>query len=310
MELAYITHPSFIKHEMLPHHPESPARLIAIMEAIQNHPIAKHLRYYTAPAATREQLLYAHSNDHIDNIFTNAPQEDFTIIDPDTAMNPYTLTAALHAVGALVKATDLVLTDRHQRVFCGVRLPGHHATRDQAMGFCFFNNVAVGACYALNQHDLNRIAIIDFDVHNGNGTINILRNESRILYCSSFQYPFYPMVGIETSNDHIINMPLAAGSGSELFRETYKTHCFPKLHAFKPEIIYISAGFDAHHADPLADLNLTEADYEWLTTELVGIAEQYSRGRIISTLEGGYNLNALSKSVILHLQALLNIALT
>jgi len=210
----------------------------------------------------------------------------------------------LEAIGQPV---DLVMRGQIKNAFCGVRPPGHHAEHDRPMGFCFFNNIAVGAAHAMEQYGLERIAILDFDVHHGNGTEDIFKNDERILFCSKFQHPFYPYQGADTVSDHIINIPLGAGSGGAEFREAIATHCLPAFDAFQPQLVMISAGFDAHREDPLAHLCLVEADYAWVTAEMVALAERHCEGRVVSTLEGGYNTDALGRSVTEHLRVLMGL---
>jgi acetoin utilization deacetylase AcuC-like enzyme len=227
------------------------------------------------------------------------------MLDPDTAMGPHTLDAALRAAGAVVHAVDLVMSGEFQAIFCAVRPPGHHAERNRAMGFCFFNNVAVGAAHALAAHGLERVAIVDFDVHHGNGTEHIFENEPRVLFCSSFQHPFYPFTGHETDTPHIVNITLPAGSDGTRFRQEVEAHWLHRLHEFKPQLVMVSAGFDAHAEDDMSHVRLREPDYIWITRELKKVADQYAGGRIVSTLEGGYNLSALGRSAVAHVDALL-----
>ena len=306
MTLAFISHPTCLLHEMGETHPEAPGRLTAINKALTDTGIIKSLTQFLAPTATKEQLARVHSADYIEEIFRLAPQTGQVWLDPDTAMNPYTLAAALHAAGAVVYAVDLLMSKQATAAFCNVRPPGHHALHNQAMGFCFFNNIAVGVAHALAHYHLKRIAIVDFDMHNGNGTIDIFHDDPRVLFFSTYQYPFYPNVGTETSNDHIINIPLPFGAGGAEFRTAIQQQVLEPLAQFSPEIIFISAGFDAHREDPLAGLNLTEEDFAWITTEICTIANNCAAGRVISTLEGGYNLNALGRSVAAHLKAMLD----
>jgi acetoin utilization deacetylase AcuC-like enzyme len=242
----------------------------------------------------------------VERIFTLAPERDLVWIDHDTAMNPHTLDAALHAAGAVVLAVDLVLGGEAVSAFCSVRPPGHHAERAGGMGFCIFNNVAVGVAHALEHHGVQRIAIVDFDVHHGNGTEDMFREEARVLFCSSFQHPFYPFADVATSSERLVKTPLAAGSGSRSFRLAVGEGWLTALEAFRPELIFISAGFDAHWQDEMAGLNLTEHDYAWITREIKAIADTHAAGRIISVLEGGYALPALARSVLAHLSALLD----
>ncbi len=304
MRTAYITHPICLKHDMGYGHPESPQRLQAIEQELRVEGLFPLLRYYEAPLVTHEQLARVHAEHYLHAIETVAPQHGLISIDSDTLMNPYTLEAAKRAAGAAVLATDLVISGQVENAFCNVRPPGHHATRDEAMGFCFFNNVAVGAAHALALHGLTRIAILDFDVHHGNGTEAIFKDEARVMLCSTFQHPFYPYSGANSSNDHIINTPLAAGTTGQALRATVLENWIPALERFKPEMIYISAGFDAHRDDEMANLNWVEADYAWVTEQIMTIAERYAQKRIVSVLEGGYELDSLAGSVAAHVRVL------
>jgi acetoin utilization deacetylase AcuC-like enzyme len=305
MATAYITHADCRKHEMGHGHPEQPARLSAIEDRLIAAGIQQHLTHYDAPLATREQLLRAHSAAYIDDIFTNAPHAGATRrLDADTAMNEHSLAAALRAAGALVLATDLVVKGEVENAFCAVRPPGHHALSNRSMGFCIFGNVVIGARHALEQHRLKRVAIVDFDVHHGNGTEEMIANDGRVLLCSSFQHPFYPFQGADTVSNHIVNTPLPERSGGDAFRKAVGKKWLPALDAFKPEMIFISAGFDAHRDDPLANLGFVEADYAWVTREIFAVAQRHAQGRIVSTLEGGYDLDALGRSVTEHIRVL------
>jgi acetoin utilization deacetylase AcuC-like enzyme len=306
MTIAYITHPACRLHEMGEEHPESPERLAAIEDRLLSSGLEFAIRRYDAPAVTREQLLRVHDPAYVDGIFMQAPASGQHWLDIDTAMNPHTLEAARHAAGAVVHAVELVLGAEEECAFCAVRPPGHHAERAAAMGFCFFNNVAVGAAHALALYGLQRIAIVDFDVHHGNGTEDIFRDEARVLFCSSFQHPFYPYSGIEVAGPHQVKTALAAGCGSQEFRQRITDEWLGVLDEFRPELIMISAGFDAHWQDEVADLNLTEQDFGWITSELRKIARRHAGGRIVSVLEGGYSLPALARSVEAHLKALLD----
>jgi acetoin utilization deacetylase AcuC-like enzyme len=302
---AYITHPSSLLHDMGPYHPECPDRLHAIGDRLISSGLDGYLFHYTAPAATREQIARVHGHDYIDTIEAASPAAGLHFIDPDTALNPHSLDAARHAAGALVMATDLVARGECIRAFCAVRPPGHHAERNRAMGFCLFNNVAVGAAHAMAAHGIRRVAVIDFDVHHGNGTEDIFAGDPRVLMASTFQHPLYPYCGTENVAANMVNIPLPAGSGSDAFRDAVREHWIPALHRHMPEIVYVSAGFDAHREDPLAGLKLTEADYAWVTRELVDVANRHGKGRIVSTLEGGYALSALGRSVAEHIRELL-----
>ena len=301
---AYITHPSFLLHDMGPYHPECPDRLHAIGDRLISAGLDIYLRHYSAPAATGAQIARVHGRDYIATIEAESPSSGLHFLDPDTAMNAHSLTAARHAAGAVVLATDLVMRNECRSAFCAVRPPGHHAERSRAMGFCLFNNVAVGAAHALATHGIKRAAIVDFDVHHGNGTEDIFSRDSRVLMVSTFQHPLYPYSGLDNASANMVNIPLAAGAGSSEFRDAVREHWLPALERHRPEIIYVSAGFDAHREDPLAGLKLTEADYAWVTRELMAVAAKHAHGRIVSTLEGGYGLSALGRSVAEHIREL------
>lgn len=305
MTISIISHPDCALHEMGAHHPESPARLSAIQDQLLASGLDLILQHYDAPLATREQLYRVHDADYVEQIFLKSPLEGQTWLDPDTSMNPHSLSAALRAAGAVVLAVDLVMTGKTSAAFCNVRPPGHHAEHDKAMGFCIFNNVAVGAAHALQVYKLKRIAIVDFDVHHGNGTEDIFRDVPQVLFCSTFQHPFYPNTGSDIRSQHIVNVPLPAGTDGPAFRNAVTSHWLPRLEAFQPELILISAGFDAHIEDDMAGLRLVDQDFAWVTSEVKKIADKYAKGRIVSTLEGGYALSALGRSVAAHINALL-----
>lgn len=305
MSIAYITHHACMLHEMGAHHPEQPARLDAISDRLIASGLDMVLRHYEAPKAQREHLLRVHDVAYVDEVFSSSPREGLAWLDEDTAMNPYTMEAALHAAGAVVLAVDLVLGGGAQQAFCAVRPPGHHAERSRGMGFCFFNNVAVGAAHALAAHGLERVLIADFDVHHGNGTEDIFRGDERVLFCSTFQHPFYPHSGYDNQAQNVINVPLPSGANGAAFREAVLRHWLPAIDAFEPELVMISAGFDAHAEDDMANLELRDLDYAWITRRLCEVADRHAEGRIVSTLEGGYALGALGRSVAAHIKAFL-----
>lgn len=306
MEVIVYTHSDVLKHEMGANHPECPERIIAITAALQKAAFAPQLIWKEAPEASQAQLLRVHTTSHIDSLFALAPQKGYVPLDSDTTMNPYTLSAALHAAGAVVAAVDEICKPNpiYKRAFCLVRPPGHHAEPDTAMGFCFFNNIAVGVAHALAQGYCERVAIIDFDVHHGNGTETMFTHEPRVLFWSSFQHPFYPGTFLNNKPAHIHLCPLQNGEGSAVFRNHVTQKLIPLLEDFKPQCIFISAGFDAHHKDPLANINLSAEDYAFITTALCNIADKYAQGRVISTLEGGYHLEAISESAVAHVRQL------
>jgi len=304
VSIAFISHPACLRHQMGVGHPERPERLSAIEETLLASRLDHSVVRADAPEATRQQLLRVHDATYIDELERLSPAEGLTWIDPDTAMCPGTLPAALRAAGAGILATDLVIARKAEAAFCSVRPPGHHAERARAMGFCFFNNVAIAAAHALEHHRLRRVAIVDFDVHHGNGTEDIFRDDSRVLMVSTFQHPFYPGSGVEGRSERMVNVPLPAGAASDEFRAAVTREWLPALGRFQPEMIFVSAGFDAHRDDGMAMLRLVEADYAWVTQQVRTVAARYSAGRIVSMLEGGYDLGALARSVAAHLEHL------
>lgn len=304
MSTLFVTHRDCLLHDMGSHHPECPARLSAIEDQLIASGLMNHLDHADAPTATREQLARVHDAHYLDALERISPSEGWVQLDPDTAMNAHTLQAALRGAGAAVLATDRVMSGAAENAFCSVRPPGHHALRGRAMGFCVFNNVAVGAAHALAHHGLKRVAIIDFDVHHGNGTEEIFSGDQRVLMASTFQHPFYPYSGTEGRSAQMVNIPLAAYSDGKAFRAAVEQHWLPALEAFVPEMLFISAGFDAHREDELAMLNFVEADYAWVTEKLKALAEKCAQGRIVSLLEGGYSLSALGRSAAVHLKVL------
>jgi acetoin utilization deacetylase AcuC-like enzyme len=305
MALAFISHPDCLLHEMTPGHPERPERLAAIDDRLIAARLDAVIQRYDAPLATREQLLRVHEAAYVDAIERLAPSQGLVELDPDTAMNPHSLRAALRAAGAGILGTDLVMAGKAEAAFCAVRPPGHHAERARAMGFCFFNNVAVAAAHALEAHGLSRVAIVDFDVHHGNGTEDIFRDDERALMVSIFEHPFYPGSGVEGRSERMVNVPLAAGAGSREFRDAVVEEWLPALERFQPQMLFISAGFDAHRDDGMAFLRLVEADYAWVTQKVSSLAAQSAKGRIVSFLEGGYELDVLGRCAAAHLEALL-----
>jgi len=304
MSCAVITHSDCLKHEMGAYHPECPARLAAIEDQLIASGIGQHLARYEAPLAADEQLARVHPLEYVQAIRDAAPESGTVHLDPDTAMNRWSLQAALRAAGAAVFAVDLVLQRKVKTAFCNVRPPGHHACRARPMGFCIFNNVAVAARHALHAHGLERVAIIDFDVHHGNGTEDIFENDPRVLMASTFQHPFYPYSGTERPASNMVNVPLAAGAGSKAFREAVSRTWIPALDEFKPQLVLFSAGFDAHEEDDMAMLRFADADYGWVTGQVMALAERHAAGRAVSVLEGGYALSALGRSAVQHVKVL------
>lgn len=285
-------------------HPECPERLHAINDQLIASGLLDHLIHYDAEMANKDQLTQVHTNEYVEWVFQNAPAEGLINLDGDTAMNKYTLSAALHAAGATVQAVDLVMAGEVENAFCCIRPPGHHAGRSGASGFCIFNNVAMAAAHAIKHHKLQRVAILDFDVHHGDGTEDIFHDDPQVMLCSTFRHPFYPYTGAESGNDHIINVPLAAGTRGTEFREAVTQHWLPALDRFQPEFLFISAGFDAHYEDDMGGLALKEADYLWITETLKQVAKKHAQGRIVSVLEGGYALHALGRCVMTHIKSL------
>lgn len=305
MLAAYITHPDCVRHEMGMHHPECPERLGAINDQLLIKGLLDYMNPYDAPLATEEQLGRAHSALYVREIMAASPAEGYFHVDPDTQMNPHTLRAALRSAGAAVQATDLVIKGEVPTAFCNIRPPGHHAEHAAAMGFCFFNNVAVGIRHALDVHGLERVALIDFDVHHGNGSEDIFRGDDRVLMCSIFEKGLYPFSGEDAKGPNMVNVGLPSRSGGDVFREAVTRDWLPALEAFRPQLIYISAGFDAHREDDMGNLGLVEVDYEWVTRQLMDLARRHCQGRVISCLEGGYVLSSLARSVVAHVRVLI-----
>jgi acetoin utilization deacetylase AcuC-like enzyme len=304
MHTAYITHLEFLKHDMGADHPECPARIYAVKDQLIASGLLDHLSHHDAPKASKDQLARVHCSDYIEWVFNQSPDSGLIDLDGDTYMNPYTLDAALYAAGAVVHAVDLVMDGNTNNAFCNIRPPGHHAKRAGASGFCIFNNVAVAAAHALDQYGLERVAIVDFDVHHGDGTEDIFHDDPRVMLCSTFQHPYYPYCGADSGNDHIINAPLTSGSSGEQFRQAVTEQWLPALERFSPQMIFISAGFDAHWEDDMGGLALRENDYFWVTEILKDVANRHANGRIVSALEGGYSLHALGRSVMTHVKSL------
>ena len=303
MSLAYISHHDCELHDMGPHHPERPARLSAINDRLIATGLDMALHHYSAPLVRRELLEQVHDPAYVEQIFETSPEQGVVWVEGDTAMGVHTLNAALRAAGAAILGVDLLMCGKASKVFCGVRPPGHHAERDKAMGFCFFNNVVLAAHHALASHGLQRVAIVDFDVHHCNGTEDLVAGDQRILMCSTFQHPFYPHTGHDCKAANVVNTPLPAGADGTVFRQAVERDWLPRLSAFAPELIVVSAGFDAHQADYMAQLNLVDSDYAWVTRRLCEQADSSAGGRLISSLEGGYDLHALARSVEAHIKA-------
>lgn len=308
MPTAIYTHRECRLHDMGAGHPECPQRLDAIADQLIASGIDVALEHREAPPATLAQIERAHSTAYVLHIQDLLRQVEASgeprAVDPDTIAGPHTWQAALHAAGAAVAATEAVARGELRSAFCAVRPPGHHATREEAMGFCFFNNVAVGARHALDVLGFKRVAIIDFDVHHGNGTEDIIAGDERVLMCSFFQHPLYPGSGAVPKGTNMINVPIPPYTRGMEVREIIEAMWMPRLDAFKPQMLFISAGFDAHREDELGQLGLVEADYSWITQRVKDIADRHAGGRIVSCLEGGYALSALGRSVVAHLRVL------
>ncbi|MES0825656.1 histone deacetylase family protein [Ruegeria sp. SCP11] len=307
MKTALLTHADCLGHVTPDGHPERVARLEHILHALE----ALDLNRVTAPLAADDDLLRVHPESYIRDVRQACPAEGFAQIDGDTFMSPGSVDSAYRAAGAVVRAVDMVLVGEAPNAFCAIRPPGHHAETDTAMGFCLFGNAALAAKHALDHHGLKRVAVVDFDVHHGNGTQDLLWDERRALVITSQQMPLWPGSGRPDETgafETILNIPLAPGTGGAEMRRAYETQAFPRLRAFKPELIIISAGFDAHQDDPLANLNWSTGDFAWVTAELCKIADELCEGRIVSTLEGGYDLNALAEATRAHVEELMKAA--
>jgi acetoin utilization deacetylase AcuC-like enzyme len=306
MTTLLYTHPACLEHDPGSHHPESPARLRAVLAALSGPQFAA-LKRREAPEAAIDDLLRVHPRRHVERILKAVPNSGHVAIDADTVLSPASGRAAQRAAGAVIAAVDAVVAGEADNAFCAVRPPGHHAEPNRAMGFCLFNNAAIGALRARDVHGLERVAVVDFDVHHGNGTQAAFEADESLFYASTHQYPLYPGTGAatETGVGNIVNAPLRPMSGSGPFRRAIGERVLPALDDFRPELVLISAGFDAHQDDPLAQLMLDEADYAWVTEKLVEIAGRHARGRIVSTLEGGYDLAALGASAAAHVRALM-----
>lgn len=310
---GYFSHPDCKKHEMGPGHPECPERLDAIDDWLLTTGVADALSQREAPFASLGDVELGHDrmmvaamrglSDRLEEeIDAGGPR--YVQVDPDTALNVHSWNAALRAVGAVLAATDAVMAGELENAFCAVRPPGHHAVHNRAMGFCIFNSVAIAAKYALERHGLQRVAVVDFDVHHGNGTEDILRGDDRALMVSFFQHPFYPYTGTDDPAGNMVNLPVPAYTKGPAVREMIEQHWIPRLEEFKPQMIFISAGFDAHRDDDLGQMGLVEQDYAWITQRLKDVAARHAKGRIVSSLEGGYNLRALARSVEAHIRVL------
>ena len=307
MSTLFITHPACLNHLTPTGHPERPDRLRAIERAFEDEKF-QSLARVEAPAADLDTVALCHPREFAEEIRDATPAEGLVRIDADTSMSPGSFDAATRAVGAAMLAVDDVMTGKAANAFCAVRPPGHHAETVRPMGFCLFNSAAIGARYAQKKHGATRVAVVDFDVHHGNGTQEIFWSDPTVMYCSTHEMPLYPGTGAKSErgvHDTIVNAPLRAGDGGEEFREAFETVILPRLRVFSPDLVFISAGFDAHMRDPLANLNLTEADFGWVTRKIMEIADETAHGRVVSMLEGGYDLQALARSAATHVTALM-----
>jgi acetoin utilization deacetylase AcuC-like enzyme len=308
MTTLYYAHDDFLRHTPPFEHPESPDRLRRIEKALQAPEFAKLVRKSPPLGpAQYDQIRLIHPQAHTDRVLRPIPEGSHQYLDPDTYLSHGSANAALRAVGAVCDAVDQVVGGKADNAFCAVRPPGHHAEPDRSMGFCLFNNIAIAAEHARKHHSIRRIAIVDFDVHHGNGTQAAFERQAEVLYVSTHEMPFYPGTGYpnETGVGNIVNVPLAAGTDGAEYRRKVEMIALPALQRFEPELLLVSAGFDAHRDDPLADIELVEDDYRWITEELVAVAKEFCKGRLISVLEGGYNLEALARSVAAHVGVLL-----
>lgn len=301
---AFITHRECWLHEMGSFHPECPERLGAINDRLIAAGLDLYLSFYDAPLVTEEQILRVHTPEYLQSLKSSVPEHGIRHLDADTAMSPGTLQAALRSAGAGILATDLVLKGEIENAFCAVRPPGHHAERGKAMGFCFFNNAAIAARHALEAHGLKRVAIIDFDVHHGNGTEDIFTDDPRVMMASIFQHPFYPYSGADNKALHMVNVPVAAGTRGDAFRQIVSDIWIPALREHAPQMIFFSAGFDAHYEDDMGSLGLVESDYIWVTEQIKALARDCGHSRVVSLLEGGYSLSSLARSVVAHIKTL------
>ncbi len=289
-------------------HPESARRLSAIEDQFISSGLSDFIRYFDAPEVTPAQLLSVHTAEHLANMEASMPQQGYARLDPDTVVSPGTMKAAKRAAGAVVLAVDLLMNGEMNNAFCGVRPPGHHAESDRALGFCVYNNIAVGVAHALEAHGLNKVAIVDFDVHQGNGTEDIIIGNDKVLYCSIFQHPFFPFTPPPENSERVISIPLEATAKSAEFRAAVSDHWLPALERFQPEMIFVSAGFDAHRDDDMSHVSLTDADFKWVTEQIVRMAGLSASGRIVSVLEGGYELQSLARCVETHMRVLMGLS--
>ncbi len=307
MSTAFISHPDCHDHDTGEDHPENAQRLSAIEDRLLSSRISDFIKYLDAPEVTREQLLRAHTAGYLDMIDALMPRTGYARLDPDTVISPGSLQAAKRAAGSVILAVDRIMGGEIRNAFCSVRPPGHHAERSRALGFCIYNNIAVGVKHALEVYGLQRVAVVDFDVHQGNGTEDILLGDDRLLYCSIFQHPFFPYTPLPENSEKVISIPLDASASSAEFRAAVTDHWLPAMERFKPEMIFVSAGFDAHQDDDMSYVRLTDADFRWVSQEIVRIADISASGRVVSALEGGYEIHSLARCVEAHMRVLMGL---
>lgn len=305
MAIAYISHPECLRHDTGEGHPENARRISIIEDQLIATGLLDVLRNFDAPEVTADQLRRVHTPAYLVAMEAMAPESGYVRVDPDTVISQGSLQAARRAAGAVVAATDLVVSGEAESAFCAVRPPGHHAESQRPMGFCLYNNIAVGAAHALEEHGLTKVAILDFDVHHGNGTEDIFKDDNRVLFCSTFQHPFYPFTALLEPADNRVNVPLDASAASDEFRAAVTDHWLPALDKFAPEMVFVSAGFDAHRDDDMSQVNLTDADFTWVTEQIVEVAAKSASGRVVSALEGGYELRSLARCVESHIRVLI-----
>ncbi len=307
MRTAYISHRDCHAHDTGEGHPENARRLSAIEDRFVSTGLFDVLKYFDAPQVSESQLLRVHTAEHLETLKAISPERGYVRLDPDTVICPDSLKAARRAAGAVVLAVDLVMSSEMESAFCCVRPPGHHAESSRAMGFCLYNNIAVGVAHALEEHGVQKAAIVDFDVHQGNGTEEIFQADHRVLFCSAFQHPFFPYTSLLENAANRVNVPLEATAKSEEFRAAVIHHWLPALEQFQPEVIFVSAGFDAHRDDDMSNVSLTDSDFRWVTEQIVRVAGSSASGRIISVLEGGYELHSLARCTETHVRVLMGL---
>lgn len=307
MKTAFITHPDCLEHDTGPGHPECARRLSVIEDRLVSGGLMDFLKFVEAPLATESQITRVHSSDYLDLLRVCMPHEGYTRLDQDTVASPRTWVAALRAAGAVVHAVDLVMAGTVDNAFCSVRPPGHHAEIFKALGFCLFNNIAVGAAHALAVHGLERVAILDFDVHQGNGTEQMFANDDRVLFCSTFQHPFYPFTPLLENTPNRVSCPLDAGATGAAFRAAVTENWLPALNEFRPQLVFVSAGFDGHREDEMSHVLMNDDDYRWISAEIVRVAAAHAGHRVVSTLEGGYDFDSLARCVEIHIRTLMDL---